>query len=288
MTQENTLNSNIMLIRLEIGTPFSTKTNKVETANLLAEKGAQSGALSVKMPTFASPIVKAAKTACGLIQKEHKCYCSKWDDAGFWLIKTDRFDAYKGAMDRRIDDAQYEINKLADMWDIVVDEERQFKGASYREDMMCSREQFSEAFHASYKVQAMPNMEGIEINSFTMRELKSALQKRNEDNLKATTNALHDEMAEMLGKMVKTLGDPDKVFRNTLVENIRTLCEQRTARDMMDSPDLKAKFDSIKLMVDGYNVNDLRKNKHLRSEAGREAEELLERMTTAGSGRRVL
>jgi len=231
--------------------------------------------------------VKQAKAACGLIKKFHGTLTSRWDDAGFFLLKTNVYDTYCAGMDHRISSARAEIMSLADSWDVVVAAEREFKGDAFRESMMPMPDDFVRSFDASYAFQGLPNVDGLELNSFTLSGLRKALDKRNEEALRETTNTLRAEMITFLSKITETLADPDKIFRDSLIGNIKELVEQRSARDMCDSPELRAQFDSVRDIVLRHTPDELRKNKALRSRAAREADELIASMTDQGKGRMV-
>ena len=285
------MTSNIMLIRKQSSSPFRTVTDKDETNRLTSELGGGKGSYRVVKSVLKNPLMAPAIKAIGAINKFHDSLTSRWNDAGFFLIKAHNYERYTEGMDSLIGQARDIIHDLSHNWDRVMEAEREFLGEK-RKPFIASdyptAEGFRDSFSYTYAFQSLPNMEGVEINSFTLSALREALDRRNQEALRQTTNELNAEMVQLLEHMVNTLADPDKIFRNSLVDNVRTLLEQREARDMCSDPVLKERFDSIASMIAGVSADDLRNNKRLRSELAREAEEKVQAITRQSAGRAFL
>jgi hypothetical protein len=108
------------------------------------------------------------------------------------------------------------------------------------------------------------------------------IRQRIRDELEhATKNATRDlwrRLYEAVERMVQRLSVPDGRFRDSLVENVRELCDLVPRLNVAQDPELEAMRARVEAELAGYHPETLRTNPDARSEATRRAAEIARKM----------
>lgn len=114
----------------------------------------------------------------------------------------------------------------------------------------------------------------VEVGDEAVAEIRKSITENVEKRLHGATRECWIRLDDVVGKMARTLGDPDAVFRDSLVENIRVLVEMLPKLNITGDGKLNAVIRSVHswLLID---ATDLRKDKKLRAFTAEKAAEIL-------------
>ncbi len=119
----------------------------------------------------------------------------------------------------------------------------------------------------------------IELQKEGMAALQAAIESRVE---KAEANAKADvarRLSEPLAAIVNRLSEPDAVFRDSLLGNLREICDLLPALNITGDPTLEAARKRIRAELYHTDADLCRENAAVRGATARKAQEILDTMT---------
>jgi hypothetical protein len=108
-------------------------------------------------------------------------------------------------------------------------------------------------------------------------EVKESMERAMHERLGRAMRDVWSRLADVVGHFAKKM-DSDDIFRDATVKNIEELVDLLPGLNVLDDPDLAAMGDEVKAKLAGYDPKDLRKKPAVRSQAAKEAKEIMERM----------
>ena len=87
-----------------------------------------------------------------------------------------------------------------------------------------------------------------------------------------------DRLYKVVSKAAEKLADPKGIFRDSLVENARELCELLPRLNVMDDPNLEAMRHSVEKALCVHDADDLRKSSIMRNETAAKLASIMDTM----------
>ena len=117
------------------------------------------------------------------------------------------------------------------------------------------------------------NLEKDELSS-----MKEDVDQRVQDAIKDAIKDLWQRLAQPIKHMVEKLKQPDAVFRNTLIDNLKEIIEVIPALNVIEDPNLSKIVKECKEQLLKHTAEDLRDVKEIRNDVRANAEKLLKKM----------
>jgi hypothetical protein len=154
-------------------------------------------------------------------------------------------------------------------------------GTLYREDDYPTSSKLRKAFAFDYKLQPLPDGRDwrIDLPEATVDSIREELEGRLEEASTLALADLYRRLADVVSRMATTLTQPDKIFRDSLVLNVRDLCRLLPALNIADDFRLASLADDIEQRLAGLDPDHLRHDSALRKAAAVDASTLLETIT---------
>lgn len=268
----NEFKNKTMLVKLEKHQLSTSITDKAVSAEVRNRKGVSKSSGSWKKKLFATGYEDVRKTL-NEVNKYHKTITVPYDDDGFAMLKASLYEEYKDRMDAFAIQLDGAVDEFIVNMDTIIESDRGALGDTFDASDYPSEADVRESISVSYKFQSLPNLEGVVINSYSMKELIE----QNEERLKAVMESAASKPVELIVDLVEkiksTLGDPDKIFRNTLVGNLTEALEGAENLNLTGSSDVSDAIAEAKklLGVIGEDLDALRKDKEFRSDVANQA-----------------
>ena len=106
-------------------------------------------------------------------------------------------------------------------------------------------------------------------------KIKAAIKEENDRLLQIANRELWERIFKNVSHMAERLADVKAIFRDSLVENIKELCDELDKLNIMQDKDLKEMVDRIRTHLSGEDPDELRNNRKLRKEIAKEANDIL-------------
>jgi hypothetical protein len=111
-----------------------------------------------------------------------------------------------------------------------------------------------------------------------LESIRSSMKQAMTERIGRAMRDVWERLSDVVGHFAATMSDGDKVFRDATVRNLEELVELLPGLNVTEDPDLAAIGAEIKAKLTGYDPKDLRKKPQVRSEAAKQAAEIVERM----------
>lgn len=270
------LQKKCMLVRLKTHQLSKTITDKSVSSEVRERKNvATSKGGSWKKRLFAEGY-EAIQSIFTRLNKMHRRYTVPFDDEGYSMIRASLYHEYREGMDSLIDELSIEVGKFVDSLDDLIEKDREALGDTFDINDYPSPEEVRDRISVEYTFQALPNLNGVEVNAFTISELEKINKDRLDKVMIEAAGKPLEKMKELCEKIAETLGDPGRKFKNSLVGNLKDFILDINNLNITESAEIEAIAKSVgKTITEIEDMDALRKDKEYRSAAGKKVLELI-------------
>jgi hypothetical protein len=201
-----------------------------------------------------------------------------WCDEGLRILPVDLHLEYM--QDFRGLRARFNL-AVADFLDAYDDAKaaaRVSLGSLYREEDYPSSLMLQDAFSFEVRPQPLPTGEDwrIDLPEATVESIRLELEHRIEEARNLAVADLYKRLAGVVSRMATTLAEPDKIFRDSLVTNVRDLCDLLPYLNIAEDPALASLSDEIARRLAALDTTQLRHDPASRQAAAVDASALFD------------
>lgn len=143
-----------------------------------------------------------------------------------------------------------------------------------------SREMLLQKFNIGFKVLPFPDAEkfGVELPGEVVEDIKESIAIQMDE---ATSNAMNDLWYRLYGvvtHMADKLAKPNAIFRDSLIENLRDMCDLLPQLNFVGDKNLTQLCDQVKEKLYVHEADSLRSNETTRADAAKDAIEIQQMM----------
>lgn len=271
------LSERALLVTLSLGLPPMSKKDARITQEIRHRHGTDKiRASKTLLPEQAiQPLQKVQKDA----YEYHRKNTVAWGEEAR-LLASGHFMEYSA----RLGDLRTRFDGLADEftrdYPLYVDAARTMLNGAFNADDYPSQSVIRGRFRMELQFAPVPDAGDFRISLMreAMDELRDGLNARIEDATAAARNDLAARIASPLAAMVERLSQPDAVFRDTLVENLREICDLIPALNVTGDPELEVVRTRIRTELYTASPDLLRENGLVRRNTARKAQNILDLM----------
>ncbi len=272
-----------MLASLHIRMWGATRTDKTVTEQVAAQHSVttkraghyRKHAIDVDAPTY-----KAVKSAGADMRHRHYFWTLPWGEDGARILPAANFEKYSAEMrglrarfDAAVTDfvadypalrsrAQSELNGLYNAMDYPRD-----IGTKFGIDVGILPLPDSEDFRVSLPDEAVA-------------QIKSGIEQEMQRTTEAAMRDPYQRLYDHVARMVERLGNPESVFRDTLVTGLNELCGVLPGLNITNDPRLEELRKRAESMIAGIDAQTLRDKPMVRATVAKQAEEIHDLMAT--------
>ena len=279
-TQNSTmLKDKALLVTLRLGLPPISKTDKRITAEIRQKHGTDKLRASKKLlPDTALEPIRAVQTEA---YKWHRAHTVAWGDDSSRLLASAHFIEYSDTMRRFRQTADALADDFTANYPDYVDQARtQLNGAFNPTDyprQHCIRAEFK------FASEFAPVPDGGDFRIALQKEEMEALRAETDNRVeKAAAIAQADvarRLSEPLAAIVNRLSEPDAIFRDSLLGNLREICDLLPALNITGDPTLETARKHIRAELYHTDADLCRENPSIRNATARKAQEILDTLT---------
>lgn len=261
-----------MLVKLEKHQLSTSITDKATSAEVRERKGVSKSSGSWRKKLFSTGY-EEIRRILNEVTKYHKAITVPYDDDGFAMLKASLYEEYRQKMDGFSAELSAAVDEFCTQLDSIIEADRAALGDTFDLGDYPSEADIRESIHMVYKFQSLPNLNGVQINSFSMKELLEQNEIRMKKVMEEAASKPMEQLLDLIGKVKDTLGDPDKIFRNTLVGNLQECLDNIEHLNITNAPEVSKTAAEAKKLLEaiGTDLDALRKNKEFRSEMANKA-----------------
>lgn len=269
------LQETAMLVNLSVSSwTASKKDNKAGAAvKTQAAAAAAAGWFNKRLvdPTALAPISKVE----GSVRNFHYRLTLPWGDNGDRILPALAYMDYMDGLRGLKAEFDIEVVKFVSSYPSLVQSARGMLGALYEPGDYPAPESIAERFEVRTTFTPVPDAKDfrVDVGDEAVAEIKKSINDSVNERLRLATRECWIRLDDVVRKMADTLDDPERVFRDSLVDNVRVTVDILPKLNITGDSALSVALAEVrtKLLVD---TDALRKDKKFREQIAAQAREL--------------
>ncbi len=276
----NTLQERAMLVDLSVGVWSGGKQHKQTTQEVVMRKHAESDAGHWYTRLIPKHRIKPLSKVEGKARAVHEKMTLPWNNSGERILPAEMFMEYTSKMRELEAEFRKEVETFVRVYPEIVAAARDRLGDLYEPDWFPPAERIYRKFTWEVTVMPLPGADDFRVKlgddekDAVRKDIEQQLQGRLENATKSLWTRLHG----MVERMADRLKDPDAIFRDSLVSNLREFCETLPKLNVANDPELEKQRQAVLKKLTATDSGTLRQNKAARASTARGAEALLKKM----------
>jgi hypothetical protein len=171
-----------------------------------------------------------------------------------------------------------EVNTFISKYETFKQEASWQLNSMYRESDYPSTRKLRGKFFIEVSCVPIGNIDDfrVRVDPQELERLKTAMEKEYNSRIAEATQDIWDRISKIVGHMARKLSDPEGIFRNSLVENVKDLIELLPKLNFTGDPAISDVIDEMRSLV--VDPDTLRSDSRLRSQVARDAQQILDRL----------
>jgi hypothetical protein len=276
----NDINARAMLVSLSTSMFNPTRLDRTATNEVILNKNASKDAGDFKRRIIPKEVIEPVMKAATAAYSTHKKLSSPWEEGGTRLLCLDMFDRYVDEIngDRRMFDI--EVAKFLKEYESIRAHAPVRMGALYDPRDYPSIEEVRGKFGIRTQWLPLPNGSDfrVHLQDDQIAELAESVNDRVNSAVKAAREDLYDRLQDRLSKVSERLSKPDNIFRDSMIDNLKEICDLVPRMCLSPDPDLIRAVDRATLEIVTFTPQDLRDDDDKRARAKKAADDILRSM----------
>lgn len=270
-----------LLVKLSVGLPGNTRTDVKITSDTISAHGMAANSGRWLKQLYPDEAIKPLTVLQGEIRTYHYEHTLPWSDEGYRILPTAHHAEYTDKM--RQFRAKFEAvrdnfcSRLEDWIDWArIAHNGTFDGSIYP----TSPEALARKFNLSLDFSPVPSGDDFRccIDQSELDIMAQQVNQRVSEATEAARSDLWQRLVQPLRNMVARLSDPDAIFRDSLIGNLRDIAALIPDLNVTSDPALSAFASEVASSLAQLKPETLRSSKVDRAETARKASEILKRM----------
>ena len=225
------LSHDAMLVTLRIQGWSARRYDRKASQYVAAHHDADTSAGRYNKRLLPKAALAALNATLNEARKTHYHHTLPWDDVGARLLPVANYQRYTGALDRLIERMRTERSRFIADYDNQVRRARLDLGRLFHADDYPSREELLGRFSARYRIVPVPDSGHFlaDLANGDADRVRRDIQKDVTQRLNSALGDLYRRLGEAVGHVCERLTEDDngkpKVFRDSLIENLRELVD---------------------------------------------------------------
>jgi len=249
-----------ILISLKLRQWSARKLDKPISKEICEAKKADQGSGSFNKQIIPKKYLTSINQLVNEIRNYHYENTLPWNHKGADLLPSRNYFKYTTAMGDFQDKFDKEVNEFITHYDTVIQQVHNNLNELYKKQDYPSVKDLRAKFHMEINATPIPKAGDfrIDINKKELTKLQENLQEKLLEAEQAAETELFNRLYTTLAKAVITLNDPNKIFRNTLIFNIETICRQIPNMNIKNNEKLNELAKTILAFCEPIDIDSLR------------------------------
>lgn len=277
---ESPLNRKAMLVYLRMSMWTGRKKDKEVTAEVIRQKNSDTDSGAWWTYLIPAKALRTVDTAYHKCRNVHYKLTLPWMDGGLRILPSAMFEDYSKAMREVTAEYDEAVDSFLKDYPGLIAEAQKRLGSLLNGAILPTASEIKNKFKHSQDIMPMPTATDFRVDLAT--EDVNRVKKNLTSNIEAMTSKamtdLWSRLSELVGKVEETLGNPNKKFKNSLIENLGDFCKVIPKMNITDNKQLEKTRKEVIGKLSSLYPEDLRKNKKDRKQAHKDAKDILNKM----------
>lgn len=277
-----TLSSKALLVSLAISQWTARRYDKQETSALAQRHGTPTEVARVNksLLPFAAPL-DAIHKKTGEIRTVYYRRTLPWGQHGVNIIKSDGYMDFCSEMSPLLDDWRRLVDAFVIAYPQLREDAKLLLQGLWKEEDYPEPETVRAKFDIDVSFMPVPDQADwrVSLGDEEMERLRLQITAKVHDSQTMAMKEAWKRVYDMVQHAHGRLADPKAIFRDSLVENARELCALLPVLNIADDPEMEKVRHDIEGTLCTYNTDTLREDPKVRSDAARQLEEVMSKMS---------
>jgi hypothetical protein len=276
-TQE--LSRRAVLVRLKVSLWTASHRDQEMGSEVADAKRADRDAVNCIIKYLPEGAMRGVTSARWQLKRAHEQYTLPWLDGGTRILPAALYDKYNEKV------SKYEANYQEAVSKFVSEYPTWYANATERlGDIDMSRmphpSDISARFGVSRQTMPMPSITDwrVDLGADQLKVAQESAERSIQAAAKESVQILYTKLEKCLDRIVKTLEIADQKFKNTLIDNLKDLCEMIPILDITDDPELDKLRRACVSRLTKLNPDSLREEPETREQTVKAAKRILNKV----------
>ncbi len=202
-----------------------------------------------------------------------------WGLEGTRLLPSANYLNFMSDLRKRKDDWTHLVRNFSRDYDSFVQEAKKSLGTMFDPADYPDPSAIKEKFSINVNIMPVPDTDfRVDLPDSEIEDMKRSVEARVVEAQELAMRDVWKRLHEVVQKAHEKLADPNAIFRDSLIENVRELCAILPRLNVMDDPALEEARLAAIAAIGAYNPDTLRHDPRLRSSKATEAKAVLDKM----------
>jgi len=275
------LSEKAMVVRLTMHKWGARKKEKDVARAVSIQYEAEDGSVITTKHLVDKDVLKAIDRPYGKLYWYHIENTLPWDDAGGRILPAANYFQYNEKARALIAACDAAVDILLDRFEEAKANAKRSLGKLYRESDYPTRHELKRKYGVNITVMPLPAVEDfrVDLGDVEVTNIKKQLAENLSEKYDEAMMDLYERVRDVVGKFADTMNDPEKIFRDSKVNNIASLVEILPRLNLTGNGKLEKIRKEIEAKLLGYDTEQLRNEPDKRAEAAKAADEILKKMS---------
>jgi hypothetical protein len=209
-----------------------------------------------------------------------------WMDGGVRILPSKMFMDYREKMNAVVRDYNKAVDAFLKRYPSIIEKRKKDFGDLWKdyEGYIPSVNELRDKFAVHQDIYPMPDASDFRVDIGT--EESAEIREQVEASINAATQKamsdLWNQLADLIGMVEKTLGNPKAVFRDSLINNLSEFCKLIPKMDFVGDSNLNSIRTEVISKLANLKPIDLRESTSDRKKAVKAAKDILKKIDTKG------
>jgi hypothetical protein len=282
MAVQTNLSRKAMLAVLSISRWTARKHDKKVSQDVKERNGANGnvGRYHKRLLPGDSAALDRVRKAADAARDFHYTNTLPWGQDGSRVLPKENYFQYTAKMRELRREFQEAVREFINEYPELQRGARTFLGTMFQEEDYPAVAQLEKKFGFDITFLPFPDAADFRVSLDADEEaaIRDAIDEQTNQAVQMAMRDIWTRLHDGVAKMVERLSDPDAVFRNTLVTNLRDLCALLPRLNVAGDQQLSDMCEQVKSKLAGYDPEVLRESPAIRAKAAMDAEAIADMM----------
>jgi hypothetical protein len=217
--------------------------------------------------------MKNIRKAANKIRNRHYQLTIPWNHEGLALLPTKLFFQYTQEMRELRDEFDTAVSIFLSNNELYRSDARARLGDLYNDADYPTVDQLRDSFGVSFSYLPVPAGAHfvVDLEAAELADIRKQCESELAEAREAATEHLRDRAYKLVTRVYDSLSDPERIFKETLVDEILLHAEILPMMNLLNDPEIAYLAQAIKQDLCGYSADTLRHDKDVRAEVAKKA-----------------
>jgi len=273
-----------MVVRLKVGFWTCRKVDSKATSDVIRKAGAQTDAGKFRKNLIPVEEIKKIRRAIAHVRKEFKFLTLPWLDDGERMLPSEQHMDFTAKMRKAKNGFERAKEQFLKDYDANVKRAKSILGDMFDENDYPPVATLSEKFYVTLNIGGVPSGDDFRVNlgERVTAEIREDIERRVNEQVMVGVKDIWVRLKEAVQHMTEKLTDKDAIFRDTLVGNLKGLCEVLPKLNVVGDKEFDRVIGEVKDLISNVRPEELRKDEKKRKATATKANAILDKMKGYG------